>query len=322
LEVFSREGLKYGSPQKILDALVGNLSFDPLAFVTMKPADQLKTLKDLVGVNFDDLEIERQKLYSQRTEVNAAAKQLEGQLEGIPEHSEIPEPVSVEALLSELEAAERHNQDVDASERRIEELNAENARIENQIAELRRQAIELQQRQKVVIADRDTITIPQRREVTDIKSKLASAEEINVKVRDAEQRKTVEAQRKAKSHESTKLTIAIEAIDEKKAQRLAAAKFPVPGLSFSEEGVVLNDLPFDQASSAEQLKVSVAMGIAMNPKLKVLLIRDGSLLDESSLKGVAEMAQQHNAQVWIERVGKGAECSVIIEDGMIEGESR
>jgi hypothetical protein len=78
-------------------------------------------------------------------------------------------------------------------------------------------------------------------------------------------------------------------------------------------------VPFAQGSSAEQLRVSVAMGLAMNPRLGVLLIRDASLLDDDSMAIVAEMAATANAQVWLERVGDGAECSVVIEDGSVRG---
>jgi hypothetical protein len=59
----------------------------------------------------------------------------------------------------------------------------------------------------------------------------------------------------------------------------------------------------------------------MNPKLKIILIRDGSLLDDDSLQMVAEMASEACGQVWLERVGKGAECQVIIEDGAVERSS-
>ena len=64
--------------------------------------------------------------------------------------------------------------------------------------------------------------------------------------------------------------------------------------------VTYNNVPFDQCSSSEQLRVSLAMGLALNPKLKVILIRDGSLLDgqrhapccldKDNLKMIAEMA--------------------------------
>ena len=41
-----------------------------------------------------------------------------------------------------------------------------------------------------------------------------------------------------------------------------------------------------------------------------------------SLALLATMAADAEAQVWIERVGEGAECSVIIEDGSIKADEK
>jgi hypothetical protein len=57
------------------------------------------------------------------------------------------------------------------------------------------------------------------------------------------------------------------------------------------------------------------MGLAMNPELRVLLVRDGALLDETSLRMLGEMAAAADAQVWLEVVGERDDCHVIIEDG-------
>jgi alpha-D-ribose 1-methylphosphonate 5-triphosphate synthase subunit PhnL len=122
---------------------------------------------------------------------------------------------------------------------------------------------------------------------------------------------------KAATKEANDLTEKLEAIEKQKAELLAKAPFPVPGLAFDDSGVLYQGIPFAQASGAEQLRVSVAMGIAMNPTLKVLLIRDGSLLDETNLEMIAQMAAEADAQVWLERVGKGDEVSVVIEDGEV-----
>ncbi len=59
------------------------------------------------------------------------------------------------------------------------------------------------------------------------------------------------------------------------------------------------------------------MGLAMNPKLKVILIRDGSLLDKDNFTMIAEMAAVADAQVWVEAPPEGDDVSIIIEDGMI-----
>jgi hypothetical protein len=60
------------------------------------------------------------------------------------------------------------------------------------------------------------------------------------------------------------------------------------------------------------------MGFAQNPGLKILLVRDGSLLDENSLNLLAQLARDFDGQVWIERVGEGDESAVIIEDGVVK----
>jgi hypothetical protein len=90
-------------------------------------------------------------------------------------------------------------------------------------------------------------------------------------------------------------------------------------LSFNEErGVLLNGVPFSQASSARQLQAAVSIGLALNPKIRVILIRDGSLLDEDSMKLVSEMAEKNDAQIWVERVADGRPGCVVIEDGEIK----
>ena len=57
LVVSSKEGAKYPSPQAILDGLIGKLTFDPLEFSRMEPAKQNQTLKDLVGLDFSQIEM-------------------------------------------------------------------------------------------------------------------------------------------------------------------------------------------------------------------------------------------------------------------------
>ncbi len=114
------------------------------------------------------------------------------------------------------------------------------------------------------------------------------------------------------------LTAEIEGLDRNKAEGLAAAVFPVDGLGFDESGVTYKGIPFSQASSAEQIQVSLAMAMSLNPTLRVIRIMDGSLLDADSLALISTAATDADYQVWIERVGDGGEGGVVIEDGEIE----
>ena len=57
----------------------------------------------------------------------------------------------------------------------------------------------------------------------------------------------------------------------------------------------------------------------MNPRLRVLLIRDASLLDRESMRLVADMARAAGAQLWLERVEVDDQTTVLIEDGQVAG---
>jgi DNA repair exonuclease SbcCD ATPase subunit len=335
LKVTPKDGPSVSSPQAVLDKLIGKLSFDPLAFLEMEPKKQVQTLKELVGLDFNDLDRKKEDLYEQRKEINLTIKNLNGQIEGIPEHLDLPAPVDVNELLSKIEEAEKHNgqlawleQAKAEAARQAEKAAEEIARCETEITELRERALKLKERQgeleqskasqvETVESLANQIATFETIDAAPLKQAIANAEATNRKIHETEQRKTLTKELRSKNNEATKLTLAFEGIDEKKEQRLAEVKFPVPGLSFSEDGVLLNNLPLEQASQREQIALGVGIGFAMNPGLKIALVRNASLLDDNGLAMVAQIAEEQGGQIWLERVSKGAECSVVIEDGLV-----
>lgn len=346
LTVSNREGAVYKSPQKILDQLVGRLSFDPLDFARMDPKAQRETLRALVGLDFSELDAKRLGLFEERTLVNRTTKALEARVAAMPVHEDAPaEPVSVEALVAELEAAAAAGRAADAHDRTVRALIAKADALNDEAVEFGRRMkdveakilslkleIEALETQAKARAEARQALMPQIEAAAEtakaardalpdpapIRERIASAEGINAKVRANAACLEQAAELAGSRAQAEKLTEAIEALDAAKAQALAGAAFPVPGLSFDESGVLLEGIPFAQASSAEQLRVSVAMGLAANPRLRVLLIRDGSLLDDESLELVAKMAAEAEAQVWLERVSSDGEgCQVVIEDGAV-----
>src|SRR5659263_55539 len=71
LTVTAADGARYTSPQGVLDALIGRLSFDPLEFTRLSARDQVTALLDLVNldVDLDTLAHQRQSAYAARTEI-------------------------------------------------------------------------------------------------------------------------------------------------------------------------------------------------------------------------------------------------------------
>jgi len=109
-------------------------------------------------------------------------------------------------------------------------------------------------------------------------------------------------------------------VDADKARAIERANLPVPGLGFGDGEVLFGGVPFEQASQAEKIRVSVAIAMAANPSLKVLCIRDGSLLDRDSLRLLTEIVEQNDYQLWLEKVGdEDAATGIVIEDGTVRG---
>jgi hypothetical protein len=93
---------------------------------------------------------------------------------------------------------------------------------------------------------------------------------------------------------------------------------PIDGLAIKEDGVTFNGIPFEQLSSSEQLKVSLAIAMANNPALKVIRILDGSLLDADNMAIIEQMADKEDYQVWIEVVDSSGKVGFYIEEGEVK----
>ena len=62
--------------------------------------------------------------------------------------------------------------------------------------------------------------------------------------------------------------------------------------------------------------------MAGNPKLRIIRITDGSLLDAKNLEIVREMAGSRDFQVWIERVDESGKVGIYLEDGAVVADNR
>jgi energy-coupling factor transporter ATP-binding protein EcfA2 len=337
LEIVSADGYAAPSPQAILDSLCGKIAFDPLAFVRMDDAEQFETLRRLVGLDFAEIDDNRKQIYSQRTELNKQSRTLAAQAAGLYIPPDTPtEEVSVSDLMMELRTRQLHNRQnqierdkagpcdtaVNFAQRDFVRVQAAINDLEARLAELRKdyeikhnavsQAIIVRDTQKATLAllvDSDT---------EEIQHKVLASQSTNEFVRKDRQKRDLEHQVIRAKEAADLLTAKLDAIDRDKEQKMAQVQWPVENLGFSDSGVLYNGLPFSQASGAEQLRVSVAMGAAMNPRLKVMLCRDASLLDVDEMQAVSELANKYDLQLWLETVGTDAgPAAVLIEDGMV-----
>lgn len=292
----------------------------------MEQGKQLKVIKALVGLDFTEEDKQRLDVYSARTARKRTLKDMKAQYANMSSPTDELEKVDIAALALELSKVGEHNRNVAAKRGKFSEVEQEFNSLQREITDLNKKIIAKTAYQAELTAKmtRMKVTIDKLKEIDPLplQEKLRTAEATNLLYAREQERLVLEDDILNASDQVKRFTAEIEKIDKNKAELLSAADFPVEGLAFDSEGVTYKGNPFNQCSTAERLRISVAMGFAMNPELKVLLIRDGSHLDEDNLAIVAEMAAKHDGQIWIERVGKGKECSVIIEGGEIQDESK
>ena len=333
IRVETAEGARFPSPQKMLDALWGSLTFDPLKFARSDAKAQAAMLSRLCGVDLSALDEENRVDFAERTNRNRQAKKARAAAESITVPADTPEkPVSVSDLVTDLRDAERSNRERDRERGRREGLRARIAdvrdsarRAAEKIAELEGQIAELKNvgasyTKEANDLEADLEALPQLAPPLDtgpIQEKIAGAEQVNQHVADAGRKRALLEEAKDHEAQSQKLTAAMKNRQKEAGDKIAAAELGVEGLTVKDGKVCLNDLFLDDASSADRLRVSCAIGMRGDHKLKVLLVREGSTLDSASLKLLAAIAKEHGYQVWIEIVDESGAVGIVLEDGMV-----
>ena len=322
LTVEFANGKRPRKPQEILDELRGSaFADDPLAFSRLSQKARYDLLKNLVpGFDFDAQAKIRQDLFDDRTQVgrdfdraNAAAESID-----VPVGAAAT-LVDVTELAAELRAAGEHNSTIDNRKQRREE-------VAERIEALRDEADRLMAEAKAKESEasgleeklRGAEPLPAKIDTAEIERKIAGAEVLNAGARKRADKAARKAEADAMDTEYASMTTRIAAIDAAKVAAIEKAKLPVPELSFGDEDILLDNLPFDQASTARKIRVSTALLMALKPELRVLLIREGSLLDDAARAALEADAEANNFVVLLETVGDGDGAGgITIVDGEI-----
>ena len=327
---------RYQSPQRMLDDMLDSLSFDPLEFARMEPKAQYEEIKRLCGINLDGLIAEAQTLFDERTDVNREAKRKRAALDqaGTPPDNAPTEEVDVSALIVELTEIREANEAIgrDREMAQHKEINLNDSRRLLHEAEAVEETAEAALKAAMArhseaaktykLQEKAFSLLPEPREpesTANVEQRIAAAGNQNAAYRARQEWRKLQLEAEEKEVEADKLT---EQIDAKKAaaQKLIEdAKMPVEGLALVDGTVTFDGLPLEQASDAEQLRLSCAIAMHGNHDLRVIRVRDGSLLDSDALAVLAEMADTADYQVWIERVDETGTVGFVIEDGMVKG---
>ena len=338
--VSNAEGVKASSPQGLLDKIVGEIAFEPMAFFkdcrdVKKQRQQRDMLMKLVGLDFYDIDLEISQVKLRRSAVKTEKDTYEfeaGQIQGL---QEIPDGlISMTELTEKLTVAtqlnEKHAETVKQIEgigRDIEAFTEKLVKNRGLIANLRVQLANAEKEQvngegmlvKFQSEQAELVKILEPLiDVAAINKDIEKADYINEQVRNKKQKTELLKKSAAKSRQFADLGKKMKALEVKKAERLAVVKMPIDGLSVNEETILYDNIPLAQVNDSMQLRIAIALSMALNPKLRVILMK-GNDLDSASLEAVCKLAEEKDYQVWIEKVtdDKKNKTGFIIEDGSV-----
>jgi len=339
LDVRNKEKMKFNSPQQVLDALFNAVSFDPQAFVGMRAAERREVLLELTGKRdeLERLEVRRKTIFDQRTEVNRTVKNNAERLQALPANALEPvEPTSSKEVLERLRAEQDRLSSIASRQQQITNLKAEiterQSEIENNERRIKEyeQAIEDLKNQnldhaEVMCRRNDQVVVIEKEinqaapdKTAEIEAELEQVEAQNEKARQHKEAVELKEKRDTESAKSDELTRQIDDLDRARIAILGDSKLPVENLSLDGETLLIGGVPFDDLSTSEKLRLAIKIGIASNPKLRVMRINNGSELDSDNLAELEKLAEEMDVQIWVECVTDGAVRGYLVEAGEIK----
>lgn len=294
--------------QTFLNSLLWEFTMDPLAFSRMRPQDQIDMLKEIAGINTDAIDKQIDENFEKRTSIRREERELRAYIEKHSDAFVAVERKSVQQLVDEKSKAVDHNNSIIQAKDLVR-------RAEGAIVDYDKELEQLEARKKAILENKalaeKTIdeqkpkTTEQMIDTTELDAQIQNIEEHNKKASAWENhQKQVEKHQKV-AHEADGLDELIDDLRHQRIKMFVDAWLPIEWLGFDDDGnMLINWVAFSQLSTWEQIKISTELATHDRPELKVIYIKDGSLLDDESIETITEIAKERDYQIFVELVGE------------------
>lgn len=311
-----RDGAPVARPQEVLDALIGTLAFDPLAFAGMKPADQVRTLLTAfdADIDLDQLDREHADLETARRDVGRDRDKAKGHAASIEVPDDTPDtPIDIATAIAALDAAKAHNHECDERQRAVARLQSEVEAAEdarNAAQNRLNDAVDAWDAAKRAVTEIDAV------DTDPLSERVANAEAINAAVRAKTEKAAATAETAAHAAKWDEFDAKMKANRQARADAVASIGVPIDGFDLTDKGVTVDGVPSTQWSTAQAIRIGAAIFGAGARDMKVMWVKDGSLCDAASRAEIARIARETGTQVFVEVVGTEA-GAIHFENGTV-----
>lgn len=287
---------------KTFDALVAAL------YGKMEPGDVEKYATPIDVTALMEKQQTNAALIEKAKTVRAMLAQRTEQLAAIPErekairHAHTEATVAAEKALQEAQAAYRSAMDAahDEMEKALEALDAERKDYTDRKANAEQWLAKYEANNP---------------EKTDVPELLAQAEAHNKMYSLVEQYKEKKNQFDVVTKKAQEMDARIDALAKERAELITNAELPIEGLTFTDDGLELNGVPFvpGKVSDSQIMEIAAKLVIASNPTVKVFRIARGESLGAKRLATIIDIAKRNGFQGFIEQVQRG-QTEMLVEE--------
>jgi AAA15 family ATPase/GTPase len=320
LKVIDPTGHKGG--QQLLNEFVEQLALDLPKFMQANGKEKANTLLQIIGVGEQlyELEQKEQEIYNRRHTIGQIADQKRKFAAEQPYYPDAPkEPISASELIKQQQEILARNGENQRKRENAKQIEAARFLAEKEVDRLMLLLQEAKEKRDklaadLVIAQKDALDL-QDESTTELEANIANIEEINIKVRANLDKDKAETDAQDYADQYATLTTELDKVRQAKIDLLNGADLPLPGLSVKDGELTYNGQKWDNMSSSDQLKVSVAIIRKLNPKCGFVLLDKLEQMDLDTLREFGAWLEAEGLQAIATRVSTGPECEIIIEDG-------
>lgn len=327
LKVIDPNGQKGG--QQLLNEFVEELAINLPKFMEANNKEKGNILLQIIGVGEQLFELEQKEkeLYDNRHAIGMVADQKDKFAKELPYYPDAPkEPISVSELLQQQQEILAKNGENQRKRNRRQELLVKQKAMEDKVNQLCEQLKIAQAEYDNVLDDLAKATMSvedlQDESTEELEANIRDIEAINIKVRSNLDKDKAEADATEYRQKYDELTGKIDKVRQAKTDLLNNADLPLPGLSVENGSLLYNGFEWDNMSGSDQLKVATAIVRKLKPECGFVLIDKLEQMDMATLQEFSAWLEQEGLQAIATRVSTGDECSIIIEDGYVKGDTR
>jgi DNA repair exonuclease SbcCD ATPase subunit len=335
ITVTNGEGEKVNGGKQFISDIVGNIGFDIQEFIKLgvtssgsisKPGtqEQIEILKKLMPKDvlkqMHDLDKEFKDVYEARADVNRDISHAKSKLEGhdfsqdeLERYNEVVDTDGIVSKMTNIEKElEKYNKVFSTVDSLLDSIPLKQERLA--LLEEKVEALHAEITADIDKLDKGEVWLANKTKpsIEAMNIELSNANIHNNKVKEVKSLQDSQIAIRLLQENSEANTERLDKIKREKKQIFTSSPLPVKGLTFDEEGIYFKGLPFveGQHPSSTIISIGAKIGMALNPNLRMLVIKDGSLLDKKTLKWLVTQCEKENYQLFVEMVADNEEVEI------------